>query len=112
MVRTKFMPSGGNTVAHMISQANYWKTKDVHNMKNASAPAQVLRCEGMMLLAAETGLLAADRQQQEMAKQYQHVNGQTLEQDWGDRWSDFFEFPQIPAFAPRAPVVPSTRELD
>ncbi|MCX2982656.1 hypothetical protein EYC98_17480 [Halieaceae bacterium IMCC14734] len=74
-------------------------------------PAFVLRTEGMMEAWVVSGQCSAVQLQAEMSTQYQRVSGDSLAQVWGENWSDFFRFPQIPAFAPRAPVVPSTNEV-
>ena len=75
------------------------------------APGQVLRCEGMMEAWVLAGCLSAAAMQQAMSVQYQQVHGRTLADVWGEQWYEFFRFPQIPAFAPRAPVVPSTSDV-
>lgn len=76
------------------------------------APGFVLRSEGMMEAWVLAGKFSAAQLQEEMSAQYEQVSGATLAQVWGEHWRDFFPFPQIPAFAPRAPVEPSTSDPD
>ena len=64
-------------------------------------PAFVLRTEGMMEAWVMSGQLTAARLQADMSAQYERVSGVSLAHVWGENWS---------AFAPRAPVVPSTHE--
>ena len=74
------------------------------------APGLRLRTEGLMEAAVLAGDASAETLSQQMAESYKATFGRTLEQDFADDWQDFFPFPQIPAMAKRAPVVPSTKE--
>ena len=73
-------------------------------------PGPRLRTEGLMEAAVLLGLAREDALQQAMGEAYQRSFGRSLGQDFGAGWEDFFPFPQIPAMAGRAPVVPSTRD--
>ena len=74
------------------------------------APGLRLRTEGLMEAAVLAGDASAEHISQQMAASYQAAFGRTLVQDFEDDWQDFFPFPQIPAMAKRAPVVPSTKD--
>lgn len=70
-------------------------------------PAQRLRTEGLMEAAA---LLGADPRelQQKMSASHNAAFGSTLDEALGEGWETFHRFPEIPAFARRAPVYPTT----
>ncbi len=72
-------------------------------------PAQRLRTEGLMEAAVLLGA-NPDVLQQLMDGCYRDAFGCSLDDALGDGWQDFHRFPEIPAFARRAPVVPSTAE--
>ena len=73
-------------------------------------PARRLRAEGLMEAAVLTGAATAVELVHAMDQSYQRVFGQSLAQDFGDNWNDFFPFPQIPAMGKLAPVYPSTAD--
>ncbi len=73
-------------------------------------PGQRLRMEGMMESAA---LLEPDSEADitdAMATVYLREFGNSLAQDFGQDWQQFYPFPQIPATMKRAPVYPSTTD--
>ena len=74
------------------------------------APALRLRAEGFMEALVLLGLATPEDLQARMAFCYSSEFGESLEQDWGEAWSELFPFPQIPGFGQRAPVFPSTRD--
>jgi hypothetical protein len=74
------------------------------------APSLRLRAEGMMEALVLLGHATPRELQQSMAACYQAAFNESLEQAWGERWSDLFPFPQIPGFGQRAPVYPSTSD--
>jgi hypothetical protein len=69
-----------------------------------------LRTEGMMEAAVLIDAATARELVLAMDESYQRAVGQSFAQDFGDNWSDFFPFPQIPAMGKRAPVYPSTSD--
>ena len=71
-------------------------------------PSLRLRTEGLMEALALLGEVEPDVLQQQMDEVYSEVIGQSLAEDFGGRWQDFYPFPQIPAMGRRAPVFPST----
>lgn len=73
-------------------------------------PAMRLRTEGMMEAAVLTQAATAVEICAAMDRQYCSAFGQSLAEDFGDNWNDFFPFPQIPAMGRRAPVHPSTAD--
>lgn len=73
-------------------------------------PGMRLRTEGMMEATVILGIAAPAQLQQVMDDSYRAAFGETIAQQFGDGWQDFFPFPQIPAMAKRAPVYPSTRD--
>ncbi len=75
-------------------------------------PGQRLRIEGMMEAAAltDTGAESPAGVSEAMDAVYRRVTGRSLAADFGDDWQQFYPFPQIPAVARRAPVVPSTAD--
>lgn len=73
-------------------------------------PAQRLRAEGMMEAAVLLQLTTAAALTAAMQRCYRAAFGRGIEDDFGGDWQAFFPFPQIPAMARRAPVVPSTRD--
>lgn len=73
-------------------------------------PGTRLRTEGMMEAAVLVGAASAGELQDLMAVCYEEIVGTSLVEEFGEDWSDFFAFPQIPAMARRAPVYPSTRD--
>jgi hypothetical protein len=74
------------------------------------APAQRLRTEGLMEAAALLDPGSEERLQAAMDSAYRQVFGRDLAADFGDDWSQFYPFPQIPATGVRAPVYPSTAD--
>lgn len=74
------------------------------------APALRLRTEGMM----EAAVLVEDLSERELLQRMQGIYaqafGRTIDEDFGEDWTDLFAFPQIPGMARRAPVVPSTSD--
>jgi hypothetical protein len=74
------------------------------------APTQRLRLEGMMEAAVLAGEVEAEELVRRMALVYAEIFGRTLADDFGEQWSQLFPFPQVPAMAARAPVVPTTRD--
>lgn len=73
-------------------------------------PSLRLRAEGLMEAAVLEGQATPEQLQLDMARQYRDVLGGDLEQDWGEDWTEFFPFPQVPGFGKRAPVWPTTRD--
>ena len=73
-------------------------------------PALRLRTEGMMEAAVIAGVAEVDALIGHMNQCYRQAFGRTLEQDFGDDWSAFYPFPQIPGVGRRAPVYPSTSD--
>ena len=73
-------------------------------------PAQRLRTEGMMEAADLLGIATREDLLNRMDRCYQDTNGRSIDEEFGPDWQEFFPFPQIPAMAKRAPVIPSTRE--
>jgi hypothetical protein len=73
-------------------------------------PAQRLRAEGMMEAAVLLQIATSDELIAAMEHCYRAAFGRGIAEDFGDDWQGFFPFPQIPAMAKRAPVVPSTRD--
>ena len=69
-----------------------------------------LRTEGLMEAWVLSGGADAHSVQRVMAELYQEVCGCSAEDAWGVAWREFYPFPQIPAYAERAPVVPSTAD--
>jgi len=73
-------------------------------------PAHRFRMEGMMESIALLEPGCQGEITEAMATMYQREFGQTLEQDFGQAWRQFYPFPQIPAVMKRAPVYPSTTD--
>lgn len=73
-------------------------------------PGARLRTEGMMEAAVLAGAASAEELQAMMAESYQAITGSSLAEEFGEDWSEFFAFPQLPAMARRAPVYPSTKD--
>ncbi len=73
-------------------------------------PSLRLRTEGLMEAALLTGLAKPEEIDAGMDDCYQRAFGQSLAEDFGDDWRDFYPFPQIPAAGLRAPVYPSTSD--
>ena len=72
-------------------------------------PGLRLRTEG--LLEAATLLGASPQQlQQRMNDCYRRAFGVSLSASLGEGWETFHVFPEIPAFARRAPVVPTSAD--
>jgi hypothetical protein len=70
-------------------------------------PAQRLRTEGMMEAAVLLGLAPQDEVDGAMDSCFREAFGESLSQRFGPDWREFYPYPQIPAFAARAPVYPS-----
>lgn len=77
---------------------------------NDLPPAQRLRTEGLMEAVVLNKEQTEQWLQAAMNAAYRESYGRGLEDDFGLDWQDFYPFPQIPAFAKRAPVYPSTPE--
>jgi len=73
-------------------------------------PTLRLRAEGLMEAALLTGAASAEELDAGMDACYLQALGQSLADDFGEDWRDFYPFPQIPAMGLRAPVYPSTRD--
>jgi hypothetical protein len=73
-------------------------------------PSDRLRTEGMMEAALLLDILSVEAQVKAMDDCYQAAFGRALADEFGEDWQDFFQFPQIPAMAQRAPVYPSTKD--
>jgi hypothetical protein len=73
-------------------------------------PADRLRTEGMMEAVVMAQAASEDEVNSAMDACYRRVHGHGLSQALGQDWRTFFPFPQIPAFARRAPVYPSTQD--
>ena len=69
-------------------------------------PSQRLRAEGMMETLVLLKLVELDELQSRLEDCYARGFGQPLSAGWKEQ----FPFPQIPGFAERAPVYPSTRD--
>ena len=74
------------------------------------APAQLLRTEGMMEAAVLAGVAEEAEVLAALQERYHAACGRSLEDEFGTQWSVLFPFPQLPAFARRAPVYPSTSD--
>jgi hypothetical protein len=70
-------------------------------------PGFRLRTEGIMETLCLLKIADAQTQTEAMEACYQAAYGSSLGQKWGEDWQQLFPFPQIPAFAERAPVYPS-----
>lgn len=75
-----------------------------------ASPGQRLRLEGLMEAAVLLEIATAAEVWALLEARYREAFGRSLEDDLGPDWRSFFPFPQIPAMARRAPVVPSTRD--
>ncbi len=73
-------------------------------------PGPRLRIEGMMEAAVLLKEASEVELTQAMDACYLRVQGRALAVDFGADWQQFYPFPQIPAVARRAPVVPSTSD--
>lgn len=73
-------------------------------------PGKLLRTEGMMEAAVLAGVCSEADLTRAMDACFQQAFGRSLSQSFGEDWRVFFPFPQIPAFAQRAPVYPSTKD--
>jgi len=73
-------------------------------------PSQRLRAEGMMESAVLLELATTQELDEAMAACYQAAFGCSLASDFGEDWRGFYNFPEIPAVAQRAPVYPSTSD--
>ena len=73
-------------------------------------PAQRLRTEGIMEAADLLGIATREDLLNRMDRCYQDTNGRSINEEFGPDWQEFFPFPQIPAMAKRAPVIPSTSD--
>jgi hypothetical protein len=73
-------------------------------------PALRLRAEGMMEALVLLNMATASELTATMDKHYQCAFGQSIAEDFGEDWQEFYPFPQIPAMGSRAPVYPSTHD--
>jgi hypothetical protein len=73
-------------------------------------PAMRLRLEGLREAAVLSGVCSAEQLQAMMDVAHQNVYGQTLSQRFGKDWARYQPFPEVPAFAARAPVTVTTRD--
>jgi len=74
------------------------------------APGQRLRLEGLMEAAVLVGEIESQQLEQAMLAVYEDCFGRSVAQDYGEDWKTLFPFPQIPAMAKRAPVIPTTKD--
>lgn len=74
------------------------------------SPSMRLRTEGMMQMHVFLDLDNEDDVSALMCRAYETAGYASLEQEWGADWQTLFPFPQIPGFAGRAPVEPSTSD--
>ena len=63
-----------------------------------------------MEAAVLVGEIETNALTQRMNATYEAAFGRSIAADFGDNWSALFPFPQIPAMASRAPVVPTTKD--
>ncbi len=73
-------------------------------------PGLRLRAEGLMEAAVLAGEASQDSLDAALASAYEQAFGHALVDDFGPGWRAFHPFPEIPGFARRAPVFPSTPE--
>lgn len=73
-------------------------------------PGPRFRLEGLMEAAVMIGDTQKELLQAMVAEIHQDIFGQTLEERLGDDWERWHPFPQLPLFASRAPVSPSTSD--
>ncbi|QIB66042.1 hypothetical protein [Kineobactrum salinum] len=71
-------------------------------------PGLRLRTEGMMEAALLQQLATQAELTARMDGHFGALFGHSIAQQFGADWQQFFPFPQIPAMARRAPVVPTT----
>lgn len=73
-------------------------------------PSMQLRLEGLMEAAVICGASDEAKEQERFERLYRTVYEHPVAHDVGDDWRAFFDFPSLPLFARRAPVVPSTSD--
>jgi hypothetical protein len=71
-------------------------------------PALRLRLEGLLEAARLVGAADEGALDALISRCYAEAWQRELEADHGPDWRSFYPFPQLPAFALRAPVFPST----
>ena len=74
------------------------------------APGHRLRLEGLVEAAVLIGEVDTEQLTQRMDTVYKASFGRSIAEDFGDDWRVLFPFPQVPAMAARAPVVPTTKD--
>jgi hypothetical protein len=67
-----------------------------------------MRLEGLREAAALSGVSSVEALQTMMDEVHRDVYGQTLVQRFGEDWTVYQPFPEIPAFSARAPVTVTT----
>lgn len=75
-----------------------------------AAPGTRLRIEGLLEAAVIAGIATPEALAAMMGGVYQDVFGEAIGVKLGKDWQSWQPFPQIPAFAARAPVSPSTSD--
>lgn len=73
-------------------------------------PGPRFRLEGLMEAAVISGEVKKEVLQKMMAELFQEIFAETVEARLGESWQSWHPFPQIPVFAARAPVSPSTSD--
>ncbi|WOJ93052.1 hypothetical protein R0135_14875 [Congregibacter variabilis] len=73
-------------------------------------PGPRYRLEGLMEAAVISGEIKKEALQALIENLHQDIFAQTIEARLGEDWEQWHPFPQIPAFALRAPVSPSTSD--
>lgn len=73
-------------------------------------PGPRYRLEGLMEAAVISGEVKKEALRALVAQMHQDIFGEAIEVRLGEDWEQWHPFPQIPAFAARAPVFPSTSD--
>lgn len=73
-------------------------------------PSTQLRLEGLMEAAVMLGLSTRSLEQDRFEAIFASINNTSPSDTLGSDWRGFFEFPSLPLFANRAPVMPSTSD--
>jgi hypothetical protein len=73
-------------------------------------PGPRYRLEGLMEAAVISGEVKKEVLRALLAQMHQDIFGEAIEARLGEDWEQWHPFPQIPAFALRAPVSPSTSD--
>lgn len=73
-------------------------------------PGAVLRLEGLREAAVLAGLWTEAEAQALLERRYAALCDESLAQSLGADWRERYPFPQLPLFARRAPVSPSTAD--